>query len=71
MGEQNRRAVEVEPPPGDKAAPHPDDRHLATDLGPEPGAAKSVSIAQDERQTERQAPPSATPGEGGEADSIG
>lgn len=70
MGEQNRRATELEPPPGDadsdtkrtqpSAPPTQDDR-----------GARSLGTAADERQTSKMAPAGASPGEGAEDDSIG
>ncbi|WP_068874521.1 MULTISPECIES: hypothetical protein [unclassified Phenylobacterium] len=69
MGEQNRRAVEVEPPAAG-AAPQrpPHTTSPARQDGPPPGA---LGPEADERQTLRQAPPTASPGESAEGDSIG
>jgi hypothetical protein len=69
MGEQNRRAVEVEPAPGDTAPRNrPVDGAAAP---PDSGGRRALDVAADERQTVRQAPPSAGPGESGERDSTG
>jgi hypothetical protein len=69
VGEQNRRAVEVEPPAtGAAPQPPPHKTSPAPPDGPPPGA---LSAEADERQTLRQAPPTASPGESAEGDSIG
>jgi hypothetical protein len=69
MGEQNRRAVEVEPPANGAAPQRPPHRPSpAPPDGPPPGA---LGRQADERQTLRQAPPTASPGESAEGDSIG
>jgi hypothetical protein len=65
MGEQNRRAVEGEEP---GRAPK---KAGTAQQPPEPGASKSLGIEADERQTERQAPGGAEPGESAESDSVG
>lgn len=72
MGEQNRRAVEVEPLPS-QAAPHPPRPVHPAGHAPEPGSPdrQALSPEADERQTVRQAPAGASPGESAEDDSIG
>lgn len=67
MGEQNRRAVELQHPPGDAAPPKP----AAAPSRPAPAADRALSPEADERQTARQAPAAAAPGESAEDDSIG
>ena len=69
MGEQNCRAVELEPPPGEG----PKDRRArrAPMEGPPADADRALSVTADERQTGRQAPAAASPGESHEDDSIG
>jgi hypothetical protein len=70
MGEQNRRAVEVEGAPGDAA--RRSRRRRAAHAGPaDPAAGRALGVEADERQTVRQAPAGATPGEGAEDDTIG
>lgn len=76
MGEQNRRAVELESPPGEAAPARPHDATAPDSLPPDslpPGSAgdRALSNEADERQTRRQAPDNAWPGEGSETDSIG
>lgn len=70
MGEQNRRATELEPSPG----------AAASDPSPKPPAARAVqndhgeravSIEADERQTAKMAPAGASPGEGADDETIG
>ncbi len=68
MGEQNRRAVELETPAADTPPARRAHGSPASDGGPPPGALSSEA---DERQTLRQAPPTAAPGESAEGDSIG
>jgi hypothetical protein len=72
MGEQNRRAVEVEPPAA-SAAPHAPRPAHPNPHAPEPGSPErqALSPEADERQTARQAPAGASPGESAEDDSIG
>lgn len=70
MGEQNRRATDLEPSPGAAASDPPSKRP------PEPAThgdhgERSLSIAADERQTAKMAPAGASPGEGAEDDTIG
>jgi hypothetical protein len=68
MGEQNRRAVELEHPPGEAAPPAPP---AGRSSPRDPDAGRALSPEADERQTRRQAPDGAWPGEGAEDDSIG
>ena len=67
MSEQNRRAVEIEPltPPHPKAP----SAHATSQRGPDDGRALGPDA--DERQTQRQAPGGAAPGESAEDDTIG
>jgi hypothetical protein len=72
MGEQNRRAIEGEGTPGDAAkrrVPRPKPESHKPD--PDPDPTRALSAEADERQTIRQAPANAWPGEGSEDDSIG
>ena len=69
MGEQNRRAVELETPPG-QAAAKPSGQPAAASP-PDPAAERALGPEADERQTRRQAPSTAAPGESAEDDSIG
>jgi hypothetical protein len=69
MSEQNRRAVEVEPTPGDAAPPRKPGPSKAS--WHTSGDDRALGVEADERQTRRQAPDGAGPGEGGEDDSIG
>lgn len=67
MSEQNRRTLDLQPSPGD-VRPQAPVRKGSTNE--ELGSAIPSSEA-DERQTARQAPPNASPGESAEGDSIG
>jgi hypothetical protein len=71
MGEQNRRAVELETPPGEVAPTRPHDATPPDSLPPDSAGDRALSNEADERQTRRQAPDNAWPGEGSETDSIG
>ena len=70
MGEQNRRATELGPPPGNAVSDSQRKRpaSLATQSD---GGARSLETEADERQTSRMAPAGASPGEGAEDDTIG
>lgn len=70
MGEQNRRAVEMEASPGDAAKPGSPERP-APPGHVDPAEGRALGVEADERQTERQAPSRAAPGEGAEDDTIG
>jgi hypothetical protein len=69
MGEQNRRAVDLEGTPGDEAEPmaHPHEPIEA----PDPGERTALSPEADERQTRRQAPVSDDPGPGVDVGGVG
>jgi hypothetical protein len=69
MGEQNRRAVELESPPSDGRRGKRPGSPVAPAQDPSPE--RALSPEADERQTVRQAPPRATPGESAEDDTIG
>jgi hypothetical protein len=70
VGEQNRRAVDLEPAPGEgRPARRP--RRVAPDGGAEEAPGRALSPEADERQTARQAPDGAAPGESAENDSVG
>ena len=69
MGEQNRRAVELEAPAGDAAPAHSPSAQPVRP--PDTAAERALSPEADERQTRRQAPAGASPGESAEDDSIG
>ena len=68
MGEQNRRAVEVEPSPVDTKPSGPG-AATRPQAGDDP--TRALGPRADERQTARQAPAGAAPGESAENDSIG
>lgn len=68
MSEQNRRKVDGVEPTGRTAPKRPGRRRA--DEGDASGR-RALGVAADERQTARQAPPGAGPGEGEEGDSIG
>ena len=69
MGEQNRRAVELEKP---QARTAPRTRRASPAAHPQdPSPERALSPEADERQTARQAPPQATPGERAEDDGNG
>ncbi|MBL8552962.1 MAG: hypothetical protein JNL41_01700 [Phenylobacterium sp.] len=69
MGEPNRRAVEAEGMPGEADTTRVGHATRIPDRDPDDNPALGAEA--DERQTRRQAPDSAGPGEGGEDDSIG
>lgn len=70
MGEQNRRATELEPSPGAAASDPPQKRPSAPPLQSDHGE-RSLGVEADERQTAKMAPAGASPGEGAEDDTIG
>ncbi|MDZ4376278.1 MAG: hypothetical protein U1C74_33260 [Phenylobacterium sp.] len=71
MGEQNRRAVDGEGAPGDVATPQPAGSDHQPTQPRDTDDERALGPEADERQTLRQAPTTATPGEGAEDDSIG
>lgn len=70
MGEQNRRAVDLEGTPGDEAEPRAAPAGEPTPA-PEPGERTALAPEADERQTERQAPASSDPGGGVDVGQVG
>lgn len=71
MGEQNRRAVDLEPAPAQSETPaRPSAPAIPADPADDPGH-RALGPEADERQTLRQAPDGAAPGESAEGDSIG
>lgn len=71
MGEQNRRAVELEPAPAASETPaRPPAPVAQADPADDPGH-RALGPEADERQTRRQAPDGAAPGESAEGDTIG
>lgn len=70
MGEQNRRATELEPSPGAAASDPPTKRPSEPAPHGDHGE-RALSIEADERQTAKMAPAGASPGEGAEDDTIG
>ncbi|MFN3522161.1 MAG: hypothetical protein ACK4YQ_07920 [Phenylobacterium sp.] len=71
MGEQNRRIVDGQGAPADRARARQAAHGEATPTPPDPAPERALGVAADERQTERQAPAGAAPGEGSQGDSIG
>ncbi len=70
MGEQNRRATELEPSPGAAASDPPPNPPPAPTAKGDHGE-RALSIEADERQTAKMAPAGASPGEGADDDTIG
>ncbi len=70
MGEQNRRATDLEPSPGAAASDPPPKQPAAPATRGDHGE-RSLSSEADERQTAKMAPAGASPGEGAEDDTIG
>lgn len=70
MGEQNRRATELEPSPGATASDPPPKRPPAPAPQGDHGE-RSLGTEADERQTAKMAPAGASPGESADDDTIG
>lgn len=68
MGEQNRRRVDLE---AEALAKAPPSRASPPRKPPAAAGERALGVAADERQTARQAPASAAPGESAQDDSIG